>query len=250
MCYTFIMKNKQKGFVIPILIAVIALLVIGGGTYVYVKEKSVTPKTTDSYVTDVFDDFTTPEGSIVGNDKDIHGCIGSAGYSWCEVKNKCLRVWEEKCEKVIVQPVKNSSSTCTPSWKCDWGTCVNGYQSQVVKDQNNCGLSSSGINIACPALAKVCSSPNEPISSTDNSCSILNQTVKDLNEPGPPKADENSCCSGLTATFPLQNFDSNCTNTYLERGPSGPANYLCLACGDGACDSRYENKCNCSADCK
>jgi hypothetical protein len=34
---------------------------------------------------------------IVGNDRDVHGCIGSAGYSWCEVKNKCLRPWEEKC---------------------------------------------------------------------------------------------------------------------------------------------------------
>ncbi len=35
---------------------------------------------------------------IVGGDKDAHGCIGSAGYSWCEVKNKCLRIWEEKCD--------------------------------------------------------------------------------------------------------------------------------------------------------
>ena len=36
--------------------------------------------------------------NIVGGDKDAHGCIGSAGYTWCEVKNKCLRAWEEKCE--------------------------------------------------------------------------------------------------------------------------------------------------------
>lgn len=34
---------------------------------------------------------------IVGGDKDIHGCIGSAGYSWCEAKQKCLRIWEENC---------------------------------------------------------------------------------------------------------------------------------------------------------
>lgn len=37
-------------------------------------------------------------GQIVGGDKDIHGCIGSAGYSWCEAKQKCLRIWEETCE--------------------------------------------------------------------------------------------------------------------------------------------------------
>ncbi|PIP26479.1 MAG: hypothetical protein CO140_03550 [Candidatus Moranbacteria bacterium CG_4_9_14_3_um_filter_40_7] len=40
-----------------------------------------------------------PDDKLVGNDKDEHGCIGSAGYVWCEAKQKCLRVWEEKCEK-------------------------------------------------------------------------------------------------------------------------------------------------------
>ena len=35
---------------------------------------------------------------LLGGDKDIHGCIGSAGYLWCEQKQKCLRIWEEKCE--------------------------------------------------------------------------------------------------------------------------------------------------------
>jgi hypothetical protein len=34
---------------------------------------------------------------LVGNDRDEHGCIGSAGYSWCEAKQKCLRLWEESC---------------------------------------------------------------------------------------------------------------------------------------------------------
>jgi hypothetical protein len=40
---------------------------------------------------------TSPSGQLVGNDKDEHGCISSAGYSWCGAKNKCLRVWEEGC---------------------------------------------------------------------------------------------------------------------------------------------------------
>jgi len=34
---------------------------------------------------------------IVGNDRDSHGCIGSAGYSWCDAKQKCIRPWEENC---------------------------------------------------------------------------------------------------------------------------------------------------------
>ncbi len=33
----------------------------------------------------------------LGGDRDEHGCIPSAGYSWCESKKKCLRNWEESC---------------------------------------------------------------------------------------------------------------------------------------------------------
>jgi len=40
---------------------------------------------------------------LVGSDRDEHGCIGSAGYSWCEGKQKCLRTWEEKCEEEVVE---------------------------------------------------------------------------------------------------------------------------------------------------
>ena len=40
---------------------------------------------------------------VVGGDKDAHGCIGSAGYTWCEEKQKCLRSWEEKCEAVNIK---------------------------------------------------------------------------------------------------------------------------------------------------
>ncbi len=31
---------------------------------------------------------------LVGNDRDSHGCIGSAGYRWSEVKKDCIRVFE------------------------------------------------------------------------------------------------------------------------------------------------------------
>lgn len=38
------------------------------------------------------------EEKLVGGDRDEHNCIGSAGYTWCEPKQKCLREWEEPCE--------------------------------------------------------------------------------------------------------------------------------------------------------
>lgn len=31
---------------------------------------------------------------IVGGDRDAHGCIGSAGYSWCAREHACVRPWE------------------------------------------------------------------------------------------------------------------------------------------------------------
>jgi hypothetical protein len=38
------------------------------------------------------------EEELIGGERDKHGCLGPAGYSWCEEKKKCLRVWEEPCE--------------------------------------------------------------------------------------------------------------------------------------------------------
>lgn len=40
---------------------------------------------------------TCPSPQIIGGDKDEHGCLIAAGYSWCEEKQKCLRAWEESC---------------------------------------------------------------------------------------------------------------------------------------------------------
>ena len=33
---------------------------------------------------------------MVGGDKDSHGCIGSAGYSWSDTSKKCIRAWEQE----------------------------------------------------------------------------------------------------------------------------------------------------------
>ncbi|MDD2655791.1 MAG: hypothetical protein PHQ80_03945 [Candidatus ainarchaeum sp.] len=32
-----------------------------------------------------------------GSDRDEHGCIPSAGYSWCESSQECVRSWETPC---------------------------------------------------------------------------------------------------------------------------------------------------------
>lgn len=72
----------------------------------------------------------------IGGEKDEHGCLIGAGYSWCETKQKCLRSWEESCQaesakkgtvegslgypsegippmKVCAEDTKNKKLTCT-----------------------------------------------------------------------------------------------------------------------------------------
>ena len=33
-------------------------------------------------------------GRLVGSDRDEHGCIGSAGYTWSYALHDCIRLWE------------------------------------------------------------------------------------------------------------------------------------------------------------
>lgn len=35
---------------------------------------------------------------LIGGQKDEHGCLIAAGYTWCQSKQKCLRTWEEECQ--------------------------------------------------------------------------------------------------------------------------------------------------------
>ena len=37
----------------------------------------------------------TPSAPQVGADRDEHGCIASAGYTWSQLRKSCIRLWEE-----------------------------------------------------------------------------------------------------------------------------------------------------------
>ncbi len=76
----------DKKTLIILIIVLIAFVV--GGVYFY-KPSKPNPQPLPSPV--------PTEQPILGGDRDEHGCIGSAGYSWCEAKSKCIRIWEEDC---------------------------------------------------------------------------------------------------------------------------------------------------------
>ena len=49
---------------------------------------------------------------LVGADKDIHGCIGSAGYLWCAKENLCVRPWELAKDKNIENNEESLNKYC------------------------------------------------------------------------------------------------------------------------------------------
>ena len=57
----------------------------------------------------------TAQPSLIGGDKDAHGCLIAAGYSWCEVKQKCLRTWEEPCVAASASPSPTATASATPA---------------------------------------------------------------------------------------------------------------------------------------
>jgi hypothetical protein len=47
---------------------------------------------------------------VVGGDKDVHGCKASAGYTYSQVKNDCVRVFEQKIKLKEVKSDKSYTS--------------------------------------------------------------------------------------------------------------------------------------------
>ncbi len=55
--------------------------------------------------------------AIVGAERDAHGCIGSAGYSWCAREKACVRPWELAKENGFETSAKNFERFCSGASK-------------------------------------------------------------------------------------------------------------------------------------
>ncbi len=98
---------------------------------------------------------------IVGNDRDSHGCIPSAGYTWCAAKSKCIRQWEENCTAAPAAPVKDSHG-CVPSEGSTW---CDALQKCIKASEQNCTVENSPSapeqNVSLESIARVfCGRPD------------------------------------------------------------------------------------------
>lgn len=96
---------------------------------------------------------------VVGGDKDEHGCIGSAGYSWCEEKQKCLRTWEESCT-VETEQVNADNHGCDINQGYVWcesqNKCIVAATDSCLVEEHVCTAEESSAQACTLEYAPVC----------------------------------------------------------------------------------------------
>lgn len=55
----------------------------------------------------------TNQKTLIGGNKDSHGCLTSAGYTWSELKQDCIRLFESG---IRLNPVENEKSYTTSAF--------------------------------------------------------------------------------------------------------------------------------------
>ncbi|VWD20210.1 putative lipoprotein [Burkholderia lata] len=58
------------------------------------------------------DASTQPPPPMPGSDRDAHGCIPSAGYSWCEATQQCEHPWELARQKGFANSAQAYDQFC------------------------------------------------------------------------------------------------------------------------------------------
>lgn len=53
--------------------------------------------------------FAQQKAPVLGGDRDVHGCIGSAGYTYSQLRNNCIKVFAQKIKLKEVGSDKSST---------------------------------------------------------------------------------------------------------------------------------------------
>jgi hypothetical protein len=54
--------------------------------------------------------FAQKQAPVLGGDRDVHGCIGSAGYAYSQLKNNCIQTFNQKIKLKEVNSDKSYTS--------------------------------------------------------------------------------------------------------------------------------------------
>ena len=82
------------------------------GLFIFISCGSVNDKNKD---VEVEEEFAV---EIVGNDRDAHGCIGTAGYTWSQIRQECIRIFESG---QLLSPIdKSETSVAFVVYSANW----------------------------------------------------------------------------------------------------------------------------------
>lgn len=137
------MKNLQKGFIVPVLLVIIALLVVGGGVYVYESKKTEVPPVVDNG-TQQTNTQTPPVNTQTNNppsqiDNSFKVLSPKAGDSW-----KIGGVYSVKFQNL-------PKGSFVQGWLQDKSGASTGSASIGVIDTGRDGNPSSNIQITVPS---------------------------------------------------------------------------------------------------
>ena len=99
-----------------------------------------------------------PQGPI-GGERDVRGCLSSAGYSWCPSLQRCIRPWQDECPGTQCPPPHASQNcrNCTGvelNGKC-YEKCIQTKEGVFpINEQTTSWLSQGewcGATASCPA---------------------------------------------------------------------------------------------------
>ena len=110
-------------------------------------------------LTNVYSQMNTEP--LLGGSRDDNNCLISAGYSWCESSNSCIRSWETpckdhftSCDDCLNQQRKGRNIACPsncdvespisiplPSDHCPEVMCMMYCENGFIQDSNGCNTS-------------------------------------------------------------------------------------------------------------
>ena len=168
----------------------------------------------------------------IGGDTDEHGCIGSAGYRWCDSLQECVRTWETPCPGMVTS-FRECEMLGYPVMESYPRQCQTPEDETFTEDISN--------------------APEQPITPVTDSPETDTTESLCAEEGGVFSAvfDElpDTCCEGLKEWNSGMDTGISIADDCYETGLlAGSPVGVCINCGDGICEG-FENPCNCPEDC-
>jgi hypothetical protein len=174
---------------------------------------------------------------------DEHGCITSAGFVYCALREKCIRPWEEQCNDGRLVPLNGTNTTTTTikttttttlKPKPTTTTIIISTTTTTVGASPSSSTSSSETTLITPTTT----TQPEPILISEP-VNITNETVTTLQPPTtivePPTTTIEPPTTLPPETIPTTTLKPECGNLYQEVGEECDTTASACGAGDWNC---------------